>query len=168
VIIKLTESEILLACNAASQRFASAAALGRKRNHGGYAFSLDDHVCGCLGELAVAKQYNRFWSGTVGEIRAKDVGTLQVRATYRLNGCLILHQEDADEDPFFFVVVMGGGAACDLKGWIIGREGKDKARYWRDVDPAHGIVHAAYFVPAGDLKAPPEQRAKLAAVDCHA
>ena len=148
MIVKLTPPEVQLVYLVAPLQVASAVSAGRQRPFEGDHPSLDAHVLGMLGEVAVAKACNLFWNGTIGQIHCKDVGTFQVRSTYRANGHLLLHPEDRDDDPFIFCVV--NGACVDLKGWISGRKGKAPV-FWQDDDPARKI-HAAYFVPTGALE----------------
>jgi hypothetical protein len=161
VIIELDESDILFAWSNAGHRRASA--IGAKRTHahrydGGPYGSLMINYIGSLGEIAVAKAYNRFWSGTVGSISDKDVGPWQVRTTQLPGGRLPLHEGDADADRFFLVTVTLEGVAT-IRGWCWGHEGKLR-EYWDDK-----IREACYMVPQSALHAPPPSfRARLSAV----
>lgn len=97
------------------------------------------HIRGACGEKAAAKFYNLYWPG-VGQLRAKDVGPLQVRTT-EPGKRLILHKTDDDDDRF--VLVCGEGARWEVMGWCFGHEGK-RTEYWSD--PQH-TNRWAYFVP---------------------
>jgi hypothetical protein len=102
--------------------------------------------------MALAKLLNVFWSGAIGDLRAKDAGRLQVRSTSRSDGCLILHDKDPDDDVF--VLAIGFSPTFKFRGWITGKSGKDKA-YWRD--PIGG--RPAYFVPQSALRPVPRKYA---------
>lgn len=103
------------------------------------------HVEGALGEFALAKVLDRFPSGAHG-FRARDVGKWQVRTTRHPDGRLILHHSDADDDRF--VLVTGVNGDYVLRGWILGRDGKQQ-KWW--VDPS-GKNRPAYFVPQSALR----------------
>jgi len=102
------------------------------------------HVLGALGEMAVAKHYDLFWSGALGDYKAHDVGGAQVRTTAKPDGCLIVHARDADSDPFIFVVQDKWNFW--LRGWILGKDAK-QLRFWR----TQGVRTPAFFVPQDAL-----------------
>jgi hypothetical protein len=105
------------------------------------------HVAACLGELAVAKAFNLFCSGSVGNKEAVDVGDiLEVRSSARTNARLILHPKDKDDFPFVLVDV-STAPIIHLRGWIMGRDGKQR-KYW--TDPAGG--RPAYFISESHLR----------------
>lgn len=103
------------------------------------------HVEGAAGEMAVAKLANKFWSGSMGDLKADDVGRAQVRTRSRHDYELILHPRDADDRAF--ILVTGLAPTFTIRGWIFAREGK-RQEYWRD--PAGG--RAAFFVPQSALR----------------
>lgn len=138
VVISLTESEILYAGYIAIARHAQNVTLKRVEAYGASGNSIDPHVIGAIGECAVAKYLNRFWSGSIGDITASDVGRVQVRASRHKDPSLILHDRDADDDCFILVSVDGNKAT--LHGWLYGREGK-LPEYWRT-----DTGRPAYFV----------------------
>lgn len=113
-----------------------------KQDRYGCADSWTSHINGACGELAAAKALGLFWSGAIGDLRARDVGPYQIRATERLDGCLILHPDDDDNHPF--VLVVGSGQHYRLAGWILAREGKQDC-WWRGPRPA-------WFVPQSELQ----------------
>lgn len=104
------------------------------------------HILGALGELAVAGYIDRFWSGQLGDFKARDAGPLQVRATHRATDRLVLHEWDGNEQAFVLVTPGVRPADVVLRGWLYGREGKD-ADYW--TEPVDG--RPAFFVPQGEL-----------------
>ncbi len=99
------------------------------------------HLHGALGEKAVAVAFGIEWTGAIGDLSARDVGALQVRATTHRQGRLILHPADADDEAFVLAVL--DGVEVELAGWIMARDGKAEA-YW--CDPT-GRGRPAFFVP---------------------
>ncbi len=109
------------------------------------------HVEGALGEMAVAKAFDLFWSGDVGQPGRGDIGnSLEVRTTATLDGHLILHPSDPDDSIYWLVV--GKNGAYTIVGWIQGIDGKQEW-YWR----TRGVRHPAYFVPSESLHPPDDQ-----------
>ena len=103
------------------------------------------HIEGAAGEMAVAKAFNRYWQGNLGDLRADDVDKLQVRTRSRHDYELTLHPDDPDDRGF--MLVTGLAPNFCIRGWVWGREGK-LPEYWRD--PAGG--RPAFFVPHSVLR----------------
>ena len=101
---------------------------------------------GALGEQAVAKLLGVHWDGSIGNFAAKDVGAYQVRATARLDGRLILHPGDADDDKW--ILVRGEAPNLIVGPWCYGREGKLQADW---SDPGKN-GRPAFFVPRGIMR----------------
>jgi hypothetical protein len=99
------------------------------------------HIQGAAGELAVAKIYNCFWNGAVGNLRASDVGPLGVRTTAHPTGRLCLHPADPDDTPF--VLVVGTMPTLRLAGWLRARDGK-REEWWDDPQRTN---RPAFYVP---------------------
>jgi hypothetical protein len=109
--------------------------------------SFEYHWTGCLGEMAVAKHFNLFWAGALGNFDAADVGgIIQVRARGRSDGQLILHPKDNDAAPFVLALAPHPPLIL-LCGWVYARDGK-KPNFWKD--PAGG--RPAFFVPKDVLR----------------
>lgn len=146
--IELSSYEIFIAAQAGIMRQVENLKLGRAP-----AYGIDDdkhwqvHIEGCLGECALAKYLDIFWAGK-GQLRAPDVGEVDVRTTWRTNGCLLLHECDPDDRIFWLVCGING--SYDVKGWIPGREGK-MSKFWGD--PTNE-GRAAFFVPQTALYPP--------------
>lgn len=155
--IRLTNSEMLTAASIGVRRQVQNLAAGRTDAHGA---SPEDgwtpHVEGCAGEMAVAKAFGMFWSGSLGDLRADDVGQLQVRTGMRHDHKLILHHRDPDDRAFVFVT--GRMPNYVLHGWIMARDGK-REEFW--ADPARG--RPAFFVPQSALRSLAELRSLLGA-----
>jgi hypothetical protein len=103
------------------------------------------HVEGAAGECAVAKHLGLYWTGNIGDLRADDVGTIQVRTRRRHDYDLLLHPEDPDDRVF--ILVTGRAPSFQIHGWIRAVDGKQKG-WWKD--PAGD--RPAYFVPQSALR----------------
>jgi len=118
---------------------------GRQPAHGaGDEFAWHYNIIGALGEVAVAKDRDCFWSGAQGRLRAPDVGALQVRATPEEDGRLIVRKNDPDDVRF--VLVVGVVPCLRLVGWMLGKDAKRDE--WR-ANP-NGRA-SAWFVPQDAL-----------------
>lgn len=107
---------------------------------------------GALAEKVVAKHYNVYWSGALGDYRAKDVAGAQVRGTPRRDGHLIVHRHadgDAADDPF--ILVTGLGPRFMIRGWIMGRDAQVQ-KYWTTILRNKPLRNPAFFVPQEDLE----------------
>src|SRR5262245_8263727 len=106
---KLLFREIGQAWSVAGQRAVVALKDSIERNtngHGAYGARVVDEqadVLGCLGEIAVAKAFNLYWSGKFGD--AGDVGFMvEVRASFKRPRLgLVVHHKDKDHLPFVCV-----------------------------------------------------------------
>lgn len=145
MLIKLTYHEIMQAAHCGVMRQVEnlkknrQAAYGAGR-HNDWQLALE----GCLGEMAVARHLQCYWSGK-GEFRGFDVGTVQVRTTRHEDGRLILHPKDNDDHQFWLVTGING--VYRIRGWIYGFDGK-KEEFWED--PKKEDRHA-FFVPQHKL-----------------
>lgn len=145
--IRLTSSELMGAAlvgvmrQVTNLRDAREDAYGCRRDDGWRA-----HIEGACGECAVAKFLGMYWNGSLGKLRAADVGTLQVRTRSRHDYDLIVHPGDEDDSPF--VLVTGTAPVYVLRGWIRGRDAK-LPEFWSD--PAGG--RPAFFMPQSRLRA---------------
>lgn len=87
-------------------------------------------VTSAQAEMAVAKHFNLYWDGAIGDFGAKDVGgIIQVRSSEKPDHDLCLHPQDLDNDPFVSVLVEG--RRFTLHGWAFAEQGKKK-KFWRD------------------------------------
>lgn len=101
---------------------------------------------GVLGELVVASVFGVYWRGAAddgSEGQPDDVDGMQVRATPRLDGCLIVHRKDLDDAPF--ILVCGIPPTFTIPGWLTGAAAK-QLRWWRN-----DVRSPAYFVPQSEL-----------------
>jgi hypothetical protein len=155
--VKLTWPEIMMAHYVASQRQVQNIMTGAKHKYGFEGDGEQTHARGCIGELAVAKVFNRFWSGSVGNRKVADVGVkLEVRTVDTPYKCLMMHDDDKDDSPYILA------DATDLPfvrlvGWKLGRDCKQK-HYWEE---KANNKRPAYFVPREDLE--PMERLKVLA-----
>jgi hypothetical protein len=110
------------------------------------------HIDGAAGEAAFAKYMGIYWSGSLGDLKADDVGSFQVRTCNpagKKRTSLILHE--ADDDSKLFVLVLGptyseNSVTFTFPGWIVAKEGKSE-RFWNDPTGKR----PAYFVPIAAL-----------------
>ena len=100
------------------------------------------HYSGCLGEMALAKGLNKFWTGAGLDYRHDDdVGGLQVRVTAHPAGRLLIRKnEGPDGSPFFLLV--GEKGDYDIVGWTYGW----KVKHDMFLDAPAGR-EPAYFYP---------------------
>ena len=114
-------------------------------NAGKYGNDMDTlllHYRGCLGEMALAKGLNRYWSGGgLDYHNDDDVGGLQVRVTAHATGRLLIRKgEGPDAAPFFLLV--GEKGEYDIVGWAYAWKVKQDIF----LDAPAGRT-AAYFYP---------------------
>jgi hypothetical protein len=145
--IVLTGSEILLAANAGIMRHTenikkNTVLRYQKPNMNHWQLMVE----GALGEMAVAKHLNIYWSGK-GVIGGGDVDDHEVRTTAYDTGRLICHPEDKDNKKYWLVT--GSNGTYTIRGWILGIRAKQE-QYWDD--PEGG--RPAYFIPQKDLHQP--------------
>ena len=92
--------------------------------------------------MYVALTLNQSWRPFVskpGELIA-DVGlTIQVRHTRHNHGCLIVYENEKDDQSF--VLVTGISLNQKIVGWIQGRDAKNQS-FWKQ-----SARFPAYFVP---------------------
>lgn len=146
MVVSLSSWEILLAAQAGIMRQVENLKKGRKPYYGaGTRADWQLHIEGCLGEYALAKFLGLHWSGQ--GFRGDDVGRYQVRTGSQEGHRLILHPDDADDHIFW--LLCGANGAYGVKGWVMGRDGKQDV-YWKDP----GTGRPAFFVPQAALSPP--------------
>ena len=144
ILVKLTWPEMMTAYHIASQRRIMNMKKGLAGKYGAPEKDGSEEldIVSTRGEMAVAKALNLYWSGSVGDYGAVDVGGLvEVRTRTKSWHSLIIHPEDKDWAPYV-LVDSSATPSFRLVGWVFGREGK-KEEYWSD--PAKTGRHA-YFV----------------------
>lgn len=106
------------------------------------------NLIGTRGEMAVAKALNLYWSGTVGDYGAVDVGgCVEVRTITKSFHSLILHPQDKDDVPFV-LVDLSNTPNIRLAGWIYGKDGKQD-KFWSDPS---GKDRPAFFIDQSYLR----------------
>jgi len=141
--VELTSWEMVQAAIAGVMRNIESHKLGREAG-GPQDRMWQRHVEGALGEAAVAKHVNVYWTGK-GELYDFDVGNFDVRTADAHHKRLILHPEDDDARNFWFVTGIMG--SYQIHGWILGKKGK-LGKYWQDP----GTGRPAFFVPKEALQ----------------
>lgn len=148
-MVYLTKSEMFIAFSLAGMRN------GQNKNNNAkprYGASENESeaidIYSCRGEMAVAKYLNLFWSGSLGDYKAVDVGGLvEVRTVNKKGRRLIVHPEDRDWAPYVLVDASDAPNML-LIGWMYGADAKNKD-YWSDPT---GMGRHAFFVPQDDLR----------------
>lgn len=150
MIVTLTWAEMMTAYHIASQRRIMNM---RKKLPGRYGAPEQDgseelDIVSTRGEMAVAKGLNLYWSGSVGDYGAVDVGGLvEVRTRTKNWHSLIVHPGDRDWSPY---VLVDASETPDMRlvGWVFGRDGKDE-RFWADPSKKN---RPAYFIEQNELR----------------
>jgi hypothetical protein len=104
------------------------------------------HVEGACGEMATAKYAGVYWSGNMGDLKADDVGILQVRTRSAHHYDLPLHPEDPFDRPF--ILVTGKAPFFILRGWIMAGDGK-RDEWWGEKGEKD---RPAFWVPQSELR----------------
>lgn len=142
--IILTPSEMLLGAHGGIMRQVENVKNGKKQRFGATSDSdWQRNIEGALGEMALAKYFNIYWSGK-GVMGAGDVDDHEVRTSHYDTARLILHPDDKDNKKYWLVTGING--TYMIRGWILGIRGKQQ-QYWDD--PLNG--RPAFFVPQKDL-----------------
>jgi len=118
-------------------------------------------VRGALAELAFAKLLGvYFMPGSRLDRASGDVAGYQVRSTCDVeNGELILRPPDAETR--IYVLMVGADREWRRAGWMSGKEGKDRSRFWSVVPfPAFHVPQQALHPwppPAAPQRRTPEE-----------
>ena len=146
--INFSPDEIRQWAHRGVDRRCSAIEKGRKGAHG---FNRDDFwqidIEGLLAEAAVARGLGVYFCPTTGELdtdRGDIAPGLQVRSTKYPTGSLLVHDSDADDSKF--ILVTGASGQYNIRGWILGKNGKQK----KFIKTYKG--RTCYWVPQSALK----------------
>jgi hypothetical protein len=144
--VELEWAEVMQASQVGLKRQISSLSKGHEHKHG---IDQDEawkvHILGAIAELACAKGLGMYWSGHVDIFKGADLGqSVQVRHTVLDDGCLIVREDDRDDEIFVLVT----GRAPHLK--IIGGASGHKAKNPKYAKAPNGRP-PAYFVPQEDL-----------------
>lgn len=146
VEVKLSESEIQIAAFVGMSRQLYALRTGLQSAHGaGAEHDWQYHINGAMGEMALAKYLNIFWSGTVGVLNLPDVGKLEVRTATSPDHRLIVREPDSDGSLFVFVTGVNGNYS--IWGFLAGKDAKKNAFLVAVAGRPN-----AYFVPKESLQ----------------
>lgn len=147
--VTLTPPELYFAANMGVLRQCTNLRDGRVDAHGlplrdekGWFYS----ILGCCGELAVAKALGIYWSGNLGDLKADDVGELQVRTSTKKLARLIIR--DTDRSDRVFVLVCGLPPELIIHGWVKAGDAKRMEEF--RTDP--GEREPAFFIPRDALR----------------
>lgn len=151
--VRLSDHELRVAAAQGVARVVSAVAKGRQREPG-RTDVFERHCLGAVGEYAAAKALGVFWSLDCGELdtnRGDLAGRIQVKATTRQNGSLIVRPNDPTDMPYLLAIVaLELLPVVRVAGWARGSDCKTDEN-WREIDRARGVHQAAWFVPQDQL-----------------
>lgn len=107
---------------------------------------LQEETVGCCAELAMGKLVDRYFIPTVGTFHdvADYLKDLEIRATAREDGRLIVRDNDHPQRRYVFATVTG--QAVTFHGWLYGHEAKQD----RWLTNPNGY-RQAWFVPQREL-----------------
>lgn len=150
VIVSLTPWEYKACVDVAATRMATSNAAGW--NHAStyartYLQRTEEEIVGACGEMTVAKVFDCYWSPSVNTFHATTdlPHDTEVRSTTRLDGSLIVR--DNDPDDRIYILVTGEPPSMTVVGWITGAEAK-QPQWLRN---PHGH-RPAWFVPQSALQ----------------
>jgi hypothetical protein len=128
MIIRLKTPEIMIGAYVANMRVIQ----NYKQNYDQGPHTIKNlwsyHIEGALGEMAVAKHLNLYWSGNIGDREAPDVGPYQVKCnTSRTHDDLILRKTDKKG---IYIGVLCFTPEFEICGWIDSADAKIDT-YWR-------------------------------------
>lgn len=150
--ISLTSAEVIMAAQVGLQRRVNSifsnyndAVLNRKKHahNSEWAFDID----GACAELAVAKAMNVHWGGHTATFKDADVAGIQVRSTTRLDGHLIIR--DNDKENFIYMLVITNCPDYIIIGGISGKKAKSKLKKAPDENG-----DGAWWIPQPELHDP--------------
>lgn len=154
MLVVLEPHELLLASIEAGMRWSSAESHS-KRDRGGVGNSVEKHVAGVCGEVAVAKWTGRYW--TAGKRAAGDVGGLEVRTRRgdprdESQEMIVQPYDERKRPDAPFVLVVGRGREWRIVGWTTPRRARSMVEYGgaKVADPGDRGA-PAIFVPQGAL-----------------
>ena len=143
--VVLSPAELRYAALAGVDRRLSAMQNARRDRYGEPAHNLwGEDIEACAGELAVAKLVGAYWIPVARSPTPGDVGSWEVRTTWRPDGSLIVHEGDADEAVF--VLATGTSPTFDVTFWAYGREAK-RSEFWRE-----NVPRPAFFMPQDEMR----------------
>lgn len=131
--VQLDEETRPRAVEAAHRRYYGHRQRGTGHRYGldGADYTVEDEVNALGAEFAAAELLGQEWVDTDDPALDRREGDLgngrQVRQTPYWHGCLLLHEDDADEHVF--MLAFGTFPNYTFPGWLYGHEGKNPERW---------------------------------------
>jgi len=126
--VRLTLAELQIAHFVSTQRHIHALKGGGNGNHGApedVSQGTGISILGCIGELAVSKYMNMYWSGSVPPYTMTDVGgCVEVKTIEDTGKKLLIRPNNSDELPFVLALCSDGGKLVRLLGWSYAGDAK--------------------------------------------
>jgi hypothetical protein len=148
--IELTLAEFAVAVQSTMTRMLVSA--GQQLNHAStykrtYLERLHEETVGCCAEMAMGKLVNRYFIPEVGTFHEKPdyLHDIEIRATSRLDGRLIVRDNDHNDRRYVFATVTG--QVVSFHGWLYGYEAKKNSWLTNPND-----YRLAWFVPQSALR----------------
>ena len=143
ISIRLSWPEVMIGASVGTMRKVHAMKAGLGSADGHNQGDWNSEIDGACGELAVAKWLGLYWSGTVGETKAPDVGPYEVRTNgSRKYTDTILRPRKVHGDRVY-IAVLGFLPVFEIIGWIYARDGM-QPQWFRNGSPDRP---KAWFVP---------------------
>lgn len=146
IVVTLSWAEIMLAAHVGCMRNVQSLRAEREPGNGiGIENTWSPNIEGACGEMALAKYLGVYWSGNIGNLKADDVGSYQVKTNMsrRLDDLIL---RDTDTTERFYVSVLSFLPRFIICGWIHGPDGK-QGKWKREGSPGR----PAFFVPRNVL-----------------
>jgi len=128
--ITLTPVEMMIAGQVGTMRRVKSRNQGYNAGKHTYKSDWNTDFDGACSEIALAKYLNIYWDGSVNSFKRADVGQYQVRSTPRLDGRLIIRENDNNPDEIFVFITTGNLPTLHIIGSILCKEAKcDKFKH---------------------------------------
>jgi len=120
--VKLESFDVMMGAQVGVMRHVSGIYKSRKEVYGaqdlGSPWELN--IEGALGELVVARHLRIFWNGNMEQLKASDVGELEVRTSKVSSAHLVVRPTDKRDAKY--VLVVGKAPEYTICGWQYGEE----------------------------------------------
>jgi hypothetical protein len=142
--VTLSLHEMATARDVGGRRQLASLGKGLSDRHGFQGDPWDVHIEGAGAEMAVAKQLNIYWEGSVNTFKSPDLPGIQVRRRSLPHYELLVRPCDSKDEVY--VLVTGKMPQYRIHGWIRGSDAMQER--WLK---GHGGRPPAYFVPHSSL-----------------
>ena len=149
VDVKLTAAEVLLASHVGCMRNVQSLKKATDRVEPEPRKYWQSNIIGAIGECVIAKYFNIYWSGAVGDWRAKDVGDFEVKTNEQIYKKNVLMVKKGNSPDRKYFLVAGNAFNYRIFGWVDGYDIMSEARWG---DPFNNTL-SCYHMDATELNA---------------